>query len=373
MTRLCTRLAGALAVPLVLTACGSVSSAASGLEQDADAANAALAGAKGVGVVLRFDDPDGDLEQALQEGSGAMPAGLAEVVVGSRVEQRLAARDGRTLADQPDPGVPLAEQLRWADSALTVSTSGADLLSWRTVDGVLYVSGDLGEVERVATAAGSPLSLRDEVAGDPALLPLLHDALRAGEAVAVPFADLLESFGELAGGGEQPLPERLPDDLLDDLRAAIEPHARLTDLGSDDGVRRVTVEVDLKRMLEAVTRTAGPQLPDADDLTDGLRDGVVTGTLTIEDGHYRRLDLPLAELVELAETTDVPVPDLGDSALVVELDDSVSGIAVPARVAELDLLELLGSADGPAPTGDDLACVEQAQTEQDLEACGEPA
>ena len=70
-------------------------------------------------------------------------------------------------------------------------------------------------------------------------------------------ADLLEGLGDLAGAGEQQVPERLPDGLLDDLRAAIEPHARLTDLGSDDGVRRVTVEVDVKRMLEAMTPAPG--------------------------------------------------------------------------------------------------------------------
>jgi hypothetical protein len=374
VTRLSTRLAGALAVPLVLAGCGAVSSAASGLEQDAAAANAALAGAEGVGVVLRFDDPDGDLERALQEGPGALPAELAEVVVGSRVELRVAATGGRTLADQPEPGAPLAEQLRWADSALTVSTADADLLSWRTVDGVLYVASDLAEVERVAAASGSPLSLRDEVAGAPAPVLEVHDALRAGQAVAVPFADLLEGLGALAGTGEQSAPERLPDGLLDDLRAAVEPHARLTDLGSDDGVRRVTVEVDLQRMLEAVSRAAGGSLPEADDLTFGsLGDGTVTGTLTIEDGHYRRLDLPLGELADLAPAADVP--DLGDSALVVELDDEVRSIEVPTRVAELDLLELLGSDAGPSGPADEalLACFEQAETEEQLEACAEPA
>ena len=376
MTRLRSRLAGALAVPLVLTACGTVSSAASGLQEDAAAANAALAGAEGLGVVLRFDDPDGDLVRALQDGRGGLSAELADIVVGGRVELRIAATGGRTLADQPEPGVPLAEQLRWADSALTVSTADADLLSWRTVDGVLFVASDLAEVERVAAASGSPLSLRDEVAGAPAPVVEVHDALRAGQAVAVPFADLLEGLGELAGTGQETVPERLPDGLLDDLRAAIEPHARLTDLGRDDGVRRVTVEVDLRRMLEAVTQAAAGSLPEADDLTFGsLGDGTVTGTLTIEDGHYRRLDLPLAELADLAETTDVPLPDLGDSALVVELDDEVRTIEAPNRVAELDLLELLGSDAGPSAPADEalLACFEQAETEEQLEACAEPA
>ena len=48
--------------------------------------------------------------------------------------------------------------------------------------------------------------------------------------------------------------------LLRELRAAVEPHARLRDLGSDDGVRTVRVEVDVKRLLQAV---AGPRLVDA--------------------------------------------------------------------------------------------------------------
>jgi hypothetical protein len=190
-------------------------------------------------------------------------------------------------------------------------------------------------------------------------------------------ADLLEPLGELAGQGDG-FAEGLPEGLLADLRDAIEPHARLTDLGSDDGVRRVTVEVDVKRLLEAVLRTAAGDLSDGSDL-DGLTDASVTGTITIEDGHYRRLELPLTELADLVAEPTVDVPDLGDSALVVELDDSVEQVEVPSRVADLDLLELLGSALGPTETegspADDalLACFEQAQTEEQFAACGETA
>ena len=379
MTRLRARIAGALALPIVLTACGTLSSAASGLQEDAAAADAALAGAKGVGVVLRFDDPDGDLQRALQEGPDGVSPDLAEVLVGSRVEVRLAATEGRTLADAPDPGLPLAEQLRWADSAFTVSTSQADLLSWRTVDGSLYVSSDLDEVERVAAAAGSPLSVQDALAGAPAPVVEVHDALRAGQALAVPLADLLEPLGALAGQGDDAFPDALPEGLLDDLRAAVQPHVRLTDLGSDDGVRRVTVEVDVQRLLEALTGTLGSRVPEADDLdVDGLSDATVTGTLTIDDGHYRRLELPLAELAALVEDPAADVPDLGDSALVVELDDTVEQVEAPSRVADVDLLELLGSAVGPGTsTGGSatdealLACFEQAQTEDELAACGQ--
>ena len=393
MSRLRARLAGALAVPLVLTACGSVSSAAAGLEQDAAAANAALASATGIGVVVRFSDPDGDLLAALQADPGGVPAELAEVVVGSRVEVRLAARDGRTLGDQPEPGLPLAEQLRWADSALTVSTQLGDLLSWRTVDGVLHVSSDLGEVERVAAAAGTPLSLQDALAGAPAPLLEVHDALRAGQAVTVPVADLLATVGELAGQEHQELPDDLPDDLLDELRAAVEPHARLRDLGSDDGVRTVTVEVDVRRLLQAVARTAG-DVVDASELAE-LTDATVTGTLTLEDGHYRRLELPLAELTDLTDTPAAEVPDLGDSALVVELDDTVDRVEVPARVADVDWLSELAalgeSLSEPTPgagpregypsqlaplTPEEIAlldCWDQARLPELVELCEPPA
>ena len=377
MKRLHVRLAGALALPLLLTACGAFSNPAAGLKEDAAAADAALAGATGIGVVLRFEDPDGDLERALQEGPDGVPAELAEVLVGSRLEVRAAATGGRTLADQPDPGLPLAEQLRWSDSALTLSTPDGDLLSWRTVDGVLYVSSDLDEVERVAAAGGSPVSLRDALAGAPAQLTEVHDALREGSAVAVPFADLLAPLGELAGEDGGALTEGLPDGLLDDLRSAVEPHARLTDLGSDDGVRRVTVEVEVKQLLEAVSRTLGSSVPGADDVTlDGLTDASLTGTLTIDDGHYRRLELPLAGLADLAADRPADLPDLGDSALVVDLDDSVEEVAVPARVADLDLAALLEEAlagvmspEGPAADEALQDCFEQAQTEDEFDAC----
>ena len=141
----------------------------------------------------------------------------------------------------------------------------------------------------------------------------------------------------------------------------------------------VRVEVDVKRLLQAVASTAGTDVADAADL-DGLSDETVSGTITIEDGHYRRLELPLSELVDLVEDPAVETPDLGDSALVVELDDRVEQVEAPTRVTELDLLELLGSASGPQTafegSGADaalLACFEQAATTEQLAACGEPA
>jgi hypothetical protein len=179
VTRLRARLAGALAVPLVLTACGAVSSAGPGWRRTPPR-RTPRSPARRIGVVVRFDDPDGDLVRALQEGPGRHARRARRGRRGQPAGPAVAATGGRTLGDQPEPRAPAGRAARWADSAFTLSTSRADLLSWRSVDGVLYVSSDLVEVERVAAAAGSPLSLQDEVAGAPAPLPQVHDALRAG-------------------------------------------------------------------------------------------------------------------------------------------------------------------------------------------------
>jgi hypothetical protein len=219
------------------------------------------------------------------------------------------------------------------------------------------------------------VSLRDEAAGAPTPLPEVEDALRSGAAVTLPIADLLGSLGELTGGGD-PLADGVPEGLLDDLRAAVEPHARLTDLGSDDGERRVTVEVDVERLLAAVTRTLDEVVTELEHPdTLGLRDGTVTGTLTIQDGHYRRLDLRLAEVAALRTSTDVELPDFGESRLVVELDDTAAPVEAPPRVADLDLLELLGSHDSDVPPLDDalVECLERATTESTHAACLETA
>jgi hypothetical protein len=388
VTRSRARLAGVLALPVVLTACGSVSSAAASLEKDAADASAALAGARGVGIALHFEDADGALVRALQDGPDGMPAALAEVVVGSRIDLRVAATDGRTLAEPPGTDLALAEQLRWYDSAFTVSTQDGDLLAYRSVDGEVYVTSDLDEVERVAAAGGEPLDLREFLAEAPEQLQTAHDDVRAGQWLHLPVAELLESMGGPAGEPEDaPFADGLPEGLLEDLQAAVEPHARLSDLGSEDGVRRVTVRVEVKALLEAVTRTVQESMPEDDvvaeelsaGLFDGLTDAALTGTLTIQDGHYRSLEVPLAGLVDLVDDPEVDVPDLGDSTLVVEVDDAVEAVEAPARVSELDLLSVFGEAfaepalpeDGlPAPEDQAvLDCYEQAETEEQFEAC----
>ena len=367
------RLAAAVAVPLLLgTACGSVSTAAASLERDAAAADAALAASSGVSVVLRLDDPDGALARALREEPGGLSEELTDIVLGGSVTVRLAATDGRRLAELPEPSLPLPDQLRWWDSAVVVSTARADLLSWRTVDGDLHVSSDLDEVERVATVAGTPLSLADAVAQAPAALREVHDDLRSGAAVRLPVDDLLASTDGLP---ESPYAGGLPDGLLDELRAAVEPHARLGDLGREGGVRRVSVEVDLERLLTAVDRTLTTGVPGAEplfgELLETVGDGALAGTLTIEDGHYRRLEVSLASWVDLLDVDDLP--DLGDSALVLEVDDAAGPVAVPSRVAPVDVGPVLDGLQRQRQQRDAERRTEWMPRPEDLPALAEDA
>ena len=86
--------------------------------------------------------------------------------------------------------------------------------------------------------------------------------------------------------------------------------------------------------------------------------------------------LQVIRYADLAADPGVDVPDLGTSALVLELDDTVEQVTAPPRVADVDLVQLLGGAlpqpsapEGSAADEALLACVEQAQTTEQLAAC----
>jgi hypothetical protein len=167
---------------------------------------------------------------------------------------------------------------------------------------------------------------------------------------------------------------------------------RLSDLGSEDGVRRVSVDVDVKAVLGAAVTVLEGSLPadglgggDLDeDVLEGVSDAPLRGTLTLEDGHYRSLEVPLAGLLDLAEDPGQDVPDLGSSTLVLELDDAVQAVDVPSSVSDVDLMALFeGLLD---PFGEDMtmsedeleltpeeealfACYDEADSEEDFTAC----
>jgi hypothetical protein len=350
-------LACALTVQLLLGACTSASSFATNLQLDVAAADAALAGAQGVGVVLRFEDRDGALVRALQDDGDGMPAELAEILVGSRIAVQVAARDGRTITELPEAGVALPEQLRWYDSAVSVTTQAGDLLAYRTVDGTAYITADPDGLDRVAGAAGEQVTLADDLPAAPAAIRQAYDDVGAGEWLRLPAEELLSTTGGLQAGPPA-LPGGLSTTLVDSLSAAVRPHVQLSDLGNEDGVRRVTVEVDIKALLTSAAEAIGvgpsegePAAQGVSDALDGLTDESLQGRLTIEDGHYRRLEVPLAGLVELSAGRSADPPDLGDSSLVLELDDAVDSVPVPSRVSDVDLPALLEEmlADVSAP------------------------
>lgn len=361
MARSRARLACALTVPLLLGACSSASSFAANLQLDVAAADAALAGAEGVGVVLRFEDRDGALVRALQDDGDGMPAELAELLVGSRIAVEVVARDGRTITELPEAGVALPEQLRWYDTSVSVTTQDGDLLTSRTVDGTAYVSADPDQLDRVAAAAGEPVSLADDLPAAPAAIRQAYDDVRAGEWLRLPAEELLSSAGGLQAGPGA-LPGGLSTTLVDDLSAAVRPHVQLGDLGSEDGVRRVTVEVGVKALLESAAKAVGIGLSEGEpaaqglsDALDGLTDDSLRSTLTIEDGHYRRLEVPLAGLVELSAGRSADLPDLGDSSIVLEIDDAVDSVPVPSRVSDVDLPALLDEVLADESTPDEQA------------------
>lgn len=370
-------LAGALAVPLLLTGCGAATSAAaSSLEEDNARAQKALREATSVAVGLELSDPDGDLRKALTSGADAMSAEQADVLLGAGLSFVVAAADGKRLAELGDPAAPAAEQVDAADVAIRVEAGDGRLAELRLVDGVLYAGAEEAGVERVLSAFEGPDL--DALAADvpPDLASLVTD-LRAGKWLKLSVGEYVDDLQELSGQGASPAPDGAAlQQLAADLSAAVTPAVKLSELGTDGGTRTVSVEVQVDKALAAVggvldASSADLGLPEAlglQDLSSEVSSDPVTAKLTIEDGHYTRLELPLQELADLDPTPDADVPALGSSALVLTLDDSAGEVEAPTDLSGFDLDQLvegllgsflgsgLGEGDGPECLVDPTLC-----------------
>ena len=113
---------------------------------------------------------------------------------------------------------------------------------------------------------------------------------------------------------------------------------------------------DLQKGLTEIGLSEGePAAQGLSDALDGLTDDSLRSTLTIEDGHYRRLEVPLAGLVELSAGRSADLPDLGDSSIVLEIDDAVDSVPVPSPVSDVDLPALLDEVLADESTPDEQA------------------
>ncbi len=351
-----TMTAAAVSGALVLSGCGMVSGAGTSLRADSDHAKQALSSAKAVSVTIRFTDPDGNLKRALGTGHQPATSAQADAVVGASITMTVSANNGRTVSSPVPPGLATAQQIRQSNVDLTVRGAGGRLAELRLVDGTLYASTDIAAVKRAADLAspGSSAKVDDFFASAPPALRRGADDLKAGKWLKLPLATYLDTFLKLAkdsgAGGVDPRAASQYGALVQQLRGAIRPHVGLRDLGASGSTRHVSVDIQVKDAVVAglaVLRANAARLgiragavPSADKL-DGLSSKTLSATLTIKDGHYTELSVPLSGLAALDAHPSEPIPPLGRSAVSVELDDRAGAVVAPTDVSTFDVGTLI--------------------------------
>lgn len=350
-----TMLAAAVSGGLVLTGCGTVGSASS-LRDDNAHAKEAFRSANAVAVTIRFADPDGMLKKAFSTGNSSATPAQADAVVGGSITVVVSANGGRTLSSPSAPGLSTTDQLKQANFDLTVRAAGGRLGELRLVDGVLYASTDIAAVKRVADVAspGSAAKVDDTLSSVPPALKQGADDLRAGKWIRLPVATYVDKLLKIAkdsgAPGVDPKSQGQYNLLAQQLRGAIKPHVGLRDLGASGSTRHVSVDIQVKdavlAALEVLRTNAGrlgipaAAVPTPDKL-DALSSKTLSATLTIRDGHYTELAVPLAGLAALEAHPTEPVPAFGKSALLVELDDRAGAVVAPTNVSTFDVGALI--------------------------------
>lgn len=361
--------AAAVSGALVLSGCGVVGGGAASLRDDNAHAKQALAAAKAVAVTIGFADPDGMLKKAFSTGDNQATPAQADAVVTGSITITVSANNGRSVSSPATPGLSTAEQVRQSNVDLTVNGASGRLAELRLVDGTLYASTDIAAVRRVADLAspGSSAKVDELVNSSPPALRRGAEDLRAGKWIKVPLATYLDKLLKIAkdsgAEGVDPPAAGQYGVLLQQLRGAIRPHVGLRDLGASGSTRHVSVDVQVKDAVIAglgVLRANAARLgipaaavPSADKL-EGLSSKTLSAVLTIKGGHYTELSVPLAGLAALDAHPSTPVPALGRSALLVELNDRASAVVAPTDVSSFDVGSLidpfLGALAGQAGT-----------------------
>ena len=341
-----------LVLPALLVGCGNVGEARS-LQEDNDKAKQALREAKSVSFALRVNDPDGALRRALEKtepGQEPPPAKLLDALLsGSIAIRSSAAGDGKALDYNAACAKPIEEQLKAGNVEFLVKGDGADLAQMRVVEGVAYATSDIAKIDELLAAGGQKPIAAGLDGAPPAVAQAVTD-MRAGKWVKLPLAKYAPQISELqkqAGAAGAPT-QADACKALADLQNAIKPHVQLSDLGADGDVRRATVRVGVKQALRAAATTfgqlgGGPELGPAqiDKLLEGVSDAPVEGRLTIEDGHYKSLSVPLRNLAALDTTPSPDVPDFGASELVIDINDDAGAVTAPEQLSAANLEELV--------------------------------
>jgi hypothetical protein len=305
---------------------------------------------------LRLEDPTGSLKKAATSGADATKPEQADLLLGGRVSFTVDPTGGKTLADLQtmDPALPITEQLKASNIAMTVQADGGAVVQVRLVGGDVYANVDVDKASDLATKAGSPSDLGqqlDEAAAQaPAqLAPILTD-VRAGKWLKLPlapYAEQLKALQPTPGASASIDSRRLGMDLLN----AVKPYVAVTDASSDGDTRVLDVKVQAKQALKAAVTSlkamggAVPGLAQLDTSSlDAIGDGTANGQVTLESDHLTKITLDLGSAVALAPVGATPAPDLSGALVTIEVDDSADDVTVPDDVSWVDLGALVDNA-----------------------------
>ena len=341
-----------LALPLGAAAgCGATPSAVrSNVEAELQQASTHLQDSRSTSMTLRFEDPQGTAKKALTSGDDPARPALADALLGGTVSITVDPTGERTLRDVrgAGPDVPVAEQLELANLAFSISADGGALAQVRIVGGDLYVSADVSRIFALAEKAGDVDASQQLEAlvgqAPPQLMPVLRD-LQAGRWLKLPLAKYATQLDRLAR--TQPPPSADPEELGNDLLAAVRPFVTVTDAGGEDGARVLDVQVQARKALEAVLdtiRSVSPTVPGLDELDSAalpeITDGTVDGQVLLQDGHLTRVTLDLASVGRLAPEGERS-PELAGTRLALDVDDTADEVVVPDDVSGVDVGEVV--------------------------------
>ncbi|MCX4750861.1 hypothetical protein OG455_36070 [Kitasatospora sp. NBC_01287] len=239
--------------------------------------------------------------------------------------------------------------------------SGAALIEFRQVGGVVYLRGDISGLAKLSGEDGAAVRGEfDKVAAD---LGPLHDAL-TGSWVSLD-AKTLEEFGADPTGEGAPVPSAAPSldpktttDLLGSLKGILSNDLTFASKGTVDGADQVQVTAPFRKAAEDLLKAVKPvmaQLPTKEKLPDtvpaDVPDKNVAADFSIKNGVLVGARFDLAQLDSKA-TADVHLP------LKIAVDTNAPVIQAPdkaAKLTETDLQQALmamvagfGDAEGDA-------------------------
>jgi hypothetical protein len=345
-----------LALPLAAAAgCGAEKKKT--IRQEFTAAQKSLGDSKAAAFTLSFNDSKGSFAKVLTSDGDAPEALVTALLKGSITYVADPTGDATLRSVQAEAANPtdLKASLSKVNVAFIVKDDKADLAEIRLVAGDLYAHVNLDEIKVLAKAGGVDDldAMLDENIGqaDPRLASALKD-VRAGKWLKLPLAKYLDKLQEIAGSFAPGLTGGADTSKKYDFAGigkkaydAVKPYVKVTDANDSSKDRVLDVKVKARPALTALLGVlkAEKDLPfasllgdvSASDITDNVRDGEATGTITLHESHLTSVAIDIESIRQLA--TDPGTDSFEGVKVVFGIDDSADAVAVPTEVSTVDL------------------------------------